>query len=185
LPFTVAAPTSGGGGNTFTGGGGGGGASIITLNNSVPTITSINPDNATEGDPGFVMIITGTNFIPTSIVTVNGVQIPTTYISSTQLNSQVPLSVNANAGTFPVTVTNPAPGGGTSNIIPFTVHHLNSGGGAILGPNTPNTGVNGSPDQFPGFPDTGAVVPTISLVLSVSMIIIAFMIVFSLALLAI
>ncbi|MBB5317438.1 hypothetical protein [Tunturibacter empetritectus] len=44
-----------------------------------------------------------------------------TYVSSTQLAALVPASDLAQSGTAQVTVTNPAPGGGTSSTQVFTI----------------------------------------------------------------
>src|SRR6185295_10089018 len=45
----------------------------------------------------------------------------TTFVSSTQLTAAIPASDIANVGTASVTVVNPAPGGGTSNALTFTI----------------------------------------------------------------
>ncbi len=45
----------------------------------------------------------------------------TTFVNSTQLTAAIPASSIASTGTLAVTVTNPAPGGGTSNPTNFTV----------------------------------------------------------------
>src|SRR6185295_629608 len=45
----------------------------------------------------------------------------TTFVSSTQLTAAIPASDIATVGTANVTVVNPAPGGGTSNALTFTI----------------------------------------------------------------
>src|ERR1700683_5222802 len=84
-----------------------------------PTITSISPKTAVAGGAGFTLTINGTNFVAGS--TVNFVGATTTFVNSTQLTAAIPASSIASAGMSAVTVTNPAPGGGTSNAINFTV----------------------------------------------------------------
>ena len=91
-----------------------GSSPTITVNNPVPTTTSINPTSKTAGDAGFVLTVNGTNFVSDSVVDFNGSARTTTYISSTQLTANILTSDLISAGTFPITVTNSTPGGGTS-----------------------------------------------------------------------
>jgi len=84
-----------------------------------PTITSISPNTAVAGGAAFTLTIKGTNFVAASMVNFVGAR--TTFVNSTQLTAAIPASSIASAGMSAVTVTNPAPGGGTSNAISFTV----------------------------------------------------------------
>ena len=104
----------------------GGGASNtlnFTVNNPVPTITSLSPAFATAGAVGQTVTINGTNFLSSSTVTYNGVGHTATYVSATQLSITLSAGDQATAGTYPVVVTNPAPGGGASNALIFTVNN--------------------------------------------------------------
>jgi hypothetical protein len=67
------------------------------------------------------LTVSGSGFISSSTVTLNGVSHPYTYGGSTQL--LIPLSASdlASTGTFPVIVTNPTPGGGASSGVNFNV----------------------------------------------------------------
>jgi hypothetical protein len=56
------------------------------------------------------------------VVQWNGVALGTTYVSPTSLNAQVPASDLAGAGTSSITVQNPAPGGGISSSLTFTIN---------------------------------------------------------------
>src|SRR5882757_10052653 len=96
---------------------------IFTINNPVPTITSINPSSSLAGSPQFILTVNGTNFVATSSVRWNGTALTTTFVSSTQLTATVTAALVANAGTASVTVVNPAPGGGTSNAQTFTINN--------------------------------------------------------------
>jgi hypothetical protein len=58
--------------------------------------------------------VTGTNFIPASTVQVSGTARTTTYVSATQLTFQLTAADQATSQVLPVTVVNPAPGGGAS-----------------------------------------------------------------------
>lgn len=102
-----------------------GGASQ-SFNNPIPTITTISPNSAMAGGAAFTLTINGTNFVPATTVNFNGTAPATTFVSAMQLTATVPASVIASAGTAAVTVTNPTPGGGTSNAVNFTI----SSGGA-------------------------------------------------------
>jgi len=103
----------------------GGGASTpvdFTVNNPVPAITSLSPSSATKGAAAETLTITGTNFVSTSTVTFNAVLHTTTYLSATELKITLSTSDLGTAGTYPVVVTNPAPGGGASNAKNFIVY---------------------------------------------------------------
>ena len=99
------------------GGGGGGGGSSPPPSNPVPTVTSISPSSATAGGAAFTLTVTGTNFISGSTVDWNGSSRTTTYQSATQLTAAIAAADIASAGSVPVTVVNPTPGGGTSSAV--------------------------------------------------------------------
>jgi YVTN family beta-propeller protein len=86
-----------------------------------PTITTISPNSAVAGGAAFTLTINGTNFVASSMVNFGGSAPATTFVNSTQLTAAIPAASIASTGTPAVTVTNPAPGGGTSNAINFTV----------------------------------------------------------------
>jgi YVTN family beta-propeller protein len=88
---------------------------------STPMITTISPNSSVAGGVAFTLTINGTNFISASTVNFGGVAPATTFVSSTQLAAAIPAGAIASAGTAAVTVTNPAPGGGTSNAVNFTI----------------------------------------------------------------
>ena len=71
-----------------------------------PLIIYLNPDHAQVGGPDLTVIVNGANFIPTSIVQWYGVDVPTTYISSTQLSFVVQPSLVGAETTAPVRVRN-------------------------------------------------------------------------------
>ncbi len=86
-----------------------------------PTLTSISPASMTSGGPAFTLTATGTGFVGSSVVQVNGNARPTTFVSATQLSAAIPASDIATAGALSVTVFTPAPGGGTSTPATLTV----------------------------------------------------------------
>jgi len=104
-----------------TPGGGTSNAKTFTINNRVPTITSLSPTIKTAGDPAFTLTVNGTNFVAGSRVRWKGSDRATTYVSATRLDAAIPAADLVSAGTASVTVFNPAPGGGTSNAKTFTI----------------------------------------------------------------
>jgi YVTN family beta-propeller protein len=96
----------------------------LTVNNTVPTITTLSPTSATVGAAAQTLTINGTNFLSTSTVTYNGVAHTAAFVSAVKLTIQLTVGDQATAGTFPVVVTNPMPGGSASNSVSFTVNNL-------------------------------------------------------------
>ena len=93
----------------------------------VPAITSLSPASGTAGGAAQTLTINGTNFGTTSTVTYDGVAHTATVVSPTQLTIVLSASDQATAGTFAVVVTNPAPGGGASSPVGFSVENLSPG----------------------------------------------------------
>ena len=115
----------------------------VNFTNPVPTTTAISPSAKQVGSAGFSMTVTGTNFVTNSVGRFNGSDRVTTFTSSTQLSLQVLTSDLTATGTFPVTVFNAAPGGGTSNSQLFSVTDGPPPGAAkfvILDPTDSNAG---------------------------------------------
>lgn len=92
--------------------------------NPAPTLTSVSPNSMTAGNAAFILTVTGTNLVNGSTVRWNGTDRPTAFVSSTQLTAQIPATDLAGAGTAQVTVFNPAPGGGASLSVAFTINGL-------------------------------------------------------------
>ena len=67
------------------------------------------------------MVVKGTGFRARSLVRLNGVSKPTTYVSATELRAAIPASDVTTQKTIIVTVATSAPGGGVSNRVNFTV----------------------------------------------------------------
>ena len=99
-------------------------AATLTVNNPVPAVTTILPTSKTAGNAAFALTVNGTNFNASSIVRLVGADRPTTFVNSTQLTAQLTAADVAVAGTFPITVFNPAPAGGTSiDVVNLTVNN--------------------------------------------------------------
>jgi hypothetical protein len=63
----------------------------------------------------------GAGFVSASVVNWNGGPLSTSFVSANKLEADLPASHLVSADTAYVTVSNPAPGGGTSNSVRFTI----------------------------------------------------------------
>ena len=84
-------------------------------------MTSISPDSIVAGSGSITLTVTGSGFVASSIVNWNGAALTTGYVSATELTATVPAFDLAAAGSANVTVTSPAPGGGTSTAAVFSI----------------------------------------------------------------
>lgn len=82
-------------------------------------ITSLSPPSAAAGGPAFTLTVDGSGFYDTSRVLWGGIQLPTTFVSSTRLSAAVAAARIAQPGTVNVSVE--IPNIGTSNALSFTV----------------------------------------------------------------
>lgn len=97
-------------------------APLLAQTNPVPFLNQpVVPTSAPAGSAGFSITLNGTGFASNSVVKWNGVSLATTVLSSSKLSASVPASYVAATQTASVTAFSPAPGGGTSNAVPFTV----------------------------------------------------------------
>jgi len=95
------------------------GSTTVTLLNPVPAIQSASPGEVNINAP-FLLIVTGTGFVPSSKVALAGTALKTGFISSTQLKCSGMTSA-AVGSNLALTVANPDPGGQTSNSRNITV----------------------------------------------------------------
>jgi len=86
-----------------------------------PSLQGLTPNATPAGSSGVTVTVAGSNFVSGSTVNFNGTPLATAFVSPSELTATVPASDLASSGTFPVTVSNPAPGGGTSAPVNFTV----------------------------------------------------------------
>ncbi|MGH9770161.1 MAG: hypothetical protein ACRD4Q_00430 [Candidatus Acidiferrales bacterium] len=90
--------------------------------NDTPIIIGFFPATTTAGGPAFTLNIAGTGFIATSVAYWNNSPRPTTFnATSTQLSVSITAQDIATAGAAEVTVVSPAPGGGASTAVTFTI----------------------------------------------------------------
>ena len=107
--------------SNITPGGGISNALDFTIENPAPTLTALSLSSIGAGSADFALTLTGTQFIADSKVNFGDVILTPTSFTSTQLTVTVPASAVVGGGEFPVTVTNPGPGGGVSSALVFTV----------------------------------------------------------------
>jgi uncharacterized protein (TIGR03437 family) len=97
------------------------GSITISGTTPAPTLASLTPNSALLNSGAFTLSLSGSNFVPGSVVRWGGQDRPTTYISSSSLQASIPAADLATAGNVAVTVFNPAPGGGASSPVSFSV----------------------------------------------------------------
>lgn len=91
-------------------------SATVTFQNPSPTLTSITPGTIAPG--AFQLTLYGTGFVSTSVVNFGGQALKANYATATMITV---VGTVANAGQVSVSVTNPVPGGGTSNSLNVTV----------------------------------------------------------------
>jgi hypothetical protein len=98
---------------------------------TMPVITGLVPNNANHGGVAFTFAVDGSQFHSAAVINFNAVAQTTTFVSSAKLTTMISSTAIANAGTVPVTVTNPGTPGGiygggtqaaTSTAMNFTIN---------------------------------------------------------------
>jgi hypothetical protein len=102
---------------------GGGSSAVVPLEvrAPVPVVTSLLDATAPAGGSSFVVYVSGSSFVDNSVVLFNGQPRPTEGNAFSQIHATLSEADLQTPGTFPITVFNPGPGGGTSNAVSFTV----------------------------------------------------------------
>jgi len=85
------------------------GSISVQVWNPIPVLSTVTPGGFAEGTT--TVTVSGSQFVYGAQISWNGVAIPTTYVSGTELVAQISAPV---PGTFPLTVTNPNPGSATA-----------------------------------------------------------------------
>jgi hypothetical protein len=96
-------------------------AKLTTLPNPIPAATTLSPARARAGTGPLLLTITGSGFDAFSVVQWNGVNRPTTLVNTRTLTTTVTASDLQAPGTSQVRVVNPAPGGGSSTSLVFSI----------------------------------------------------------------
>lgn len=92
--------------------------------NAVPSLTGLSANWAWShgaGSKQFTLIVTGKNFVDGAAVQWNGENRPTQFVDSSHLSATIYGLDQLSPGSNGITVENPAPGGGTSETVPFVV----------------------------------------------------------------
>ena len=112
----------------------------LTIPNPAPQLSSISPatmgisgNSAQVSATGTVVTLNGAGFASKSVVTANGTPLATTFVSAARLTATVPANLVTHPGVLQLTVSTPAPGGGTSSSVSFTVLAV----GHVSGTNNP------------------------------------------------
>jgi len=92
--------------------------------NLTPSLSAINPAAIQTGSGDTDVTVTGSGFSSGSIVQMGSLALPTSYTSSTTLTATVPAAELASLAWAPITVSNPAPGGGISTALPLTIYQV-------------------------------------------------------------
>jgi subtilisin family serine protease len=112
IPVTVFNPPPGGGTSP---------AINFTVYHPLPSISSLSPSSKTRGGAAFTLTVNGSGFATGSKVRWSGEERTTSFVSISQLTALIHEEDIAETGTIEVTVFNPTPGGGTSEIREFSV----------------------------------------------------------------
>jgi hypothetical protein len=95
---------------------------LSAATNPVPFVNEpLVPDSVNPGSQAFTLTVNGTGFAKGTVVRWNGSGRSTTFVSSSQLKAQIVASDVSQPKTAAITVFNPGPGGGTSNVAYFEV----------------------------------------------------------------
>src|SRR5439155_676856 len=124
------------------------GYNITVASNAAPGTISLSPSSTIVGTLSVTVQIAGTGFMRSSVVNYDGAPapVPPTFVDSTLLN--VTLGPFSTAAIHHINVVNPAPGGGTSNTVDFTVTATKAPVAAFT--YSPSSPVTGSPVSFNG-----------------------------------
>lgn len=103
-------------------------SATITLTGSdyspAPSVSSVSPAAIAAGSSDTTITVTGTGFDSGSSILLNGNQVATTLIGSTQLSANVPAASLTKLSWIAVSVATTAPGGGTSSTLPLSVYSV-------------------------------------------------------------
>jgi VCBS repeat protein/ASPM-SPD-2-Hydin domain-containing protein len=100
----------------------------LMAQNSIPLVNQpLLPTAVAPGGAAFTLTVNGTGFASGAVVNWNGSPRATTFVSASQVTAAILSTDIATAQTASVTVTNPAPGGGTSIPTPFEVTKSTTG----------------------------------------------------------
>ena len=117
---------------------GGSGSATFQVIEPIPSLGSVAPTSVVAGTAASPIVVNGNNFMAGAQVQWNGVNIPTTYINSQQIQAQPTTAQFATAGMVELSVSNPAPGGISAPVTfnvtyPATINILDLPANALVG----------------------------------------------------
>jgi uncharacterized protein (DUF1800 family) len=92
------------------------GTAAVSVLNPIPIVNAVSPATFPEGTAQ--VVVNGSQFVFGAQIMWNGVAVPTTLLSGTQLVAVIPAP---DPGTFPLVVSNPNPGSANSATVPVVV----------------------------------------------------------------
>jgi hypothetical protein len=95
-------------------GGGRSPSATFTVNNPPAVLSTVSPNVIDVGSGPTTITLTGSGYVRDSVVQIDGTNLPTDYVSATQLTAVVPASRLSSVGTLFVNVENPDPGATSS-----------------------------------------------------------------------
>lgn len=116
-------------------------ATLWAQNNPLPFVNQpLSPASTAPGGPAFTLTVSGTGFATGAVLNWNGSPCTTTVISGSSLQASITAADIAKPNTASITITNPAPAGGTSLPAYFYVRNSYTSIALVNGPVLPNTG---------------------------------------------
>src|SRR6266849_74533 len=95
----------------------------FTVNNPVPTISSVSPASVVAGSSDVLLGVTGSGFVENTVITWNGTALATTVVSATELKATLTAGMLASTSADQISVQNPGPAGGASAAVNFSVNN--------------------------------------------------------------
>lgn len=96
------------------------------INYPAPRIAAVSPTSVSAGSPTFTLTVTGYDFTPSSTVEWDGVALSAIFNSPNQFSAQVPAGLIQNPGSAQIEVVTPAPGGGNTLPLTFTINPVST-----------------------------------------------------------
>jgi hypothetical protein len=97
--------------------------SLLAQSNPVPFVNQpLVPTTVVPGSPAFTLTVNGTGFVSGSVVNWNGSPRTTTFVSNSRLTAAISAADISSPTTAGISVVNPLPGGGQSNVVFFPMN---------------------------------------------------------------
>jgi len=113
----------------------------VTSANPLPVVRTLSPSSVEAGGADYSLSVKGINFVSNSVVRWNGSDRPTAFNGGSEVQASISASDITVAGTVEIQVFSPAPGGGLSNVMSFSINNPV----AVLSTLSPNFATAGGP----------------------------------------